>query len=132
MGGMTRGPDLDYAGWLVTVGDPKRTRMLERPVCAIETAATYSGAVITIEADVVARAEGLVCVRQEIRGRAPWSAWIPQERATPAARTWLTGWLQGSPDRQETGRAPSQRWCCWRGPSVLRARRDSNPQPSDP
>lgn len=80
---MTRSPDPDYSGWLVTVGDPKGTRMLERPVRAIVTAATYSGAVITIEADVVARAKGLVCVRQDVPGRAPWSAWIPAERATP-------------------------------------------------
>lgn len=82
---MTRGPDPDYSGWLVTVGDPKGARMLEHPVRAIVTAATYSGAVATIEADVVARAKGLVCVRQEIPGREPWSAWIPQERSTPFA-----------------------------------------------
>lgn len=80
---MTRGPDPDFSGWLVTVGDPRGARMLERPVRAIVTAATYSGAVITIEADVVARAKGLVCVRQEVPGRGPWSAWIPAERATP-------------------------------------------------
>lgn len=85
MGGMTRGPDPDYSGWFVTVGDPKGARVLERPVRAIVTAATYSGAVITIEADVVARARGLVCVRQEAPGRESWLAWVPQERATALA-----------------------------------------------
>ncbi len=85
MGGMTRGPDSGSSGWLVAVGDPKGARMLEHPVRAIVTAATYSGAVITIEADVVVRAKGPVCVRHEVPGRDPWLAWVPQERATALA-----------------------------------------------
>lgn len=80
---MDRGPHPDFATWVVTHGDPKAKAMLERPRRALVTTRTYAGDTVLLELDVVARAKGYVCVRQELAGRGPWHAWIPAEQAVP-------------------------------------------------
>lgn len=73
----------DYAGWLVNHGQPVVRRAFEPPRRALVTAETYSGAIATLELDVLFSATGLVCVRQDLPGREPWLAWIPAECARP-------------------------------------------------
>ena len=81
---MPRPPHPDFARWVVTYGQPVGSVMLPAPRRAVVRTALYDGTTATLELDVVARARGFVCVRQEIPGRAPWSAWVPADRVRRA------------------------------------------------
>lgn len=80
---MDRGPHPDFDAWLVTYGDPRPSTMLPRPRRALVRGRTYAGAAVLVEAEVVARARGFVCVRQDVPGRDPWHAWVPSSQAEP-------------------------------------------------
>ena len=67
-----------HSALLVTVGDPKGTRMLAAPRRARIRWRTYGDEVVELDVDVVALTADLVCVRQEVPGRAPWNAWLPR------------------------------------------------------
>lgn len=70
-----------YADLIVNAGDPKTPRMLERPRRARVRAHTYGGDVVDLELDVVATAQGVVCVRQPRTDADPWHAWVPADAA---------------------------------------------------
>lgn len=72
-----------YAGLVVNVGTPANQRRLDQPRRARVRARVYGGDVVDLELDVVSRAPGHVCVRQERDGQAPWLAWVPADQATP-------------------------------------------------
>lgn len=80
---MPRPAAASYADLIVTVGDPKAPRMLERPRRARVRARTYGGQVVHVELDVVAVATGLMCVRQERSGLSPWNAWVSASAVQP-------------------------------------------------
>lgn len=82
---MDRGEHPDFRRWVVTYGDPKPSTVLPAPRRAIVRTELYDGTTVTLELDVIARAPGYVCVRQELPGRAPWCAWVPSGRARPVA-----------------------------------------------
>jgi hypothetical protein len=87
----------DFSTWIVTCGDPSPAVMLPRPRRAVARARTYGGGAVHLEVDVVARARGFVCVRQELAGRDPWFAWLPAAQVRPVT--------SGSPPRElRTGR----------------------------
>ncbi|MCV2395902.1 hypothetical protein OEB99_16425 [Actinotalea sp. M2MS4P-6] len=66
-----------HADLLVTVGDPKSSRMLERPRRVRVQWRTYGRDEVTLELDQVAAAADLVCVRQDRGLPDPWNAWVP-------------------------------------------------------
>lgn len=68
---------------VVTHGDHGAARMLPAPRPARVRAQLYDGTAAVLELDVVARAKGFVCVRQERPGQDPWLAWVPQADAVP-------------------------------------------------
>ena len=77
---------VEYADWVVSGPHPERTEdvvMFAVPRRARVRAGTYGGQQVVLELDVVARAPGLVCVRQERPGRTPWLAWVPSGDAVP-------------------------------------------------
>ncbi|WP_188484785.1 hypothetical protein [Cellulomonas carbonis] len=80
---MDRPARAHYDSWIVTNGDPKPATMLPAPRRAVITTHTYGGHKITVQLYVVARSRGFVCVEQDISGRAPWYAWIPDRQAMP-------------------------------------------------
>ena len=77
----------DYSRWVVNHGDPPGQVTLPAPRRALVRADLYSGETVILELDVVARADGYVCVRQDRPGMAPWLAWVPAEQATPFPRS---------------------------------------------
>ncbi|MDT0164239.1 hypothetical protein Q9R32_01565 [Actinotalea sp. AC32] len=83
---MDRGPHPDFTAWLVTHGDPRPSVMLPRPRRALVGGRTYGGVAVVVEVDVVARARGFVCVRQEVVGHDAWHAWVPASHAEPLPR----------------------------------------------
>lgn len=74
-----------YSSWVVNHGDPGRgSTMLAEPRRAVVVAQTYGGHQVRLQLYVIARAPGYVCVRQDLPGRAPWNAWLPERQALPA------------------------------------------------
>ena len=73
-----------YAALVVNRGNATggQTRV-DPPRRALVRTATYGTGDVVLELDVIARARGLVCVRQERDGGEPWVAWIPADQATP-------------------------------------------------
>lgn len=80
---MDEGVAAEYAELVVNHGDPPGQVMLPAPRRALVRVELYSGELVILEFDVIARAEGYVCVKQERPGKAPWLAWVPAEDATP-------------------------------------------------
>ncbi|MBO1751724.1 hypothetical protein J4G33_07910 [Actinotalea sp. BY-33] len=72
-----------YWSWLVNHGEPRPQTVLPQPRRAVVTTNTYGGHEVTAQVYAIARAPGYVCVRQDIAGRAPWNAWVPEERVLP-------------------------------------------------
>lgn len=73
----------DYSSWIVNRADPRDSRMFDTPRRAVVRTTTYGGHRVTLQLYAVARAPGYICVRQEISGRAPWSAWVQESEVTP-------------------------------------------------
>lgn len=77
-------PDVRHVADLIaSTGDPKYARMLEHPRRAEVRALTYAGEMVTVELDVIATADGLVCISQPRPGQAAWNAWLPSAAARP-------------------------------------------------
>ncbi|NCT90269.1 hypothetical protein GXB85_04780 [Cellulomonas sp. APG4] len=72
-----------HSSWLVTSPEPRPQKMLPEPRRAVARARTYGGDLVTAQVYAIARAPGFVCVEQEIPGRAPWNAWLPERAVTP-------------------------------------------------
>lgn len=72
-----------FAHLVVNQGSPPHQARLDPPRRARVTARLYDGTTATLELDVVSRAKGYVCVRQEREGAAPWLAWLPAGAARP-------------------------------------------------
>lgn len=78
-----RGPHPAYGDLVRTYPDPGPCLVLNPPRRARVTTELYDSRTVTLELDVVARAKGWVCVRQNRSGGDPWNAWIPSARAVP-------------------------------------------------
>ncbi len=72
---MDRGRHPDYSRWIVTTTEPRQQVLLDPPVPAVADVQLYDGTRTLVEVDVVARARGVVCVRQDVGGR-DWYAWV--------------------------------------------------------
>ncbi|MCV2396181.1 hypothetical protein OEB99_17865 [Actinotalea sp. M2MS4P-6] len=72
-----------HADLLVTVGDPKSSRMLDRPRRVRVRWRTYGGDEVTLELEQAAAARDVVCVRQDRGMPDPWNAWVPAALVEP-------------------------------------------------
>ena len=82
---MPRPPAAPYGGLLRAYGDPRAPQLVDPPRRAVVTSDVYDGTAVTLELLVIARAraQGLVCVRQDRPGATAWDVWVPADRVRP-------------------------------------------------
>jgi hypothetical protein len=72
----------EYGNWIVTTGDPRPQRVLERPWRGVVYGPTYDGPWVTREVDVVAVSPEHLCVQHDCDDGGVWLAWVPKASVT--------------------------------------------------